>query len=64
MEHLSTDKHCEMLSANVRERNERIYEGFKLFVQLFSALVGAVVLIRLQHPPEKSRPHSSVSRML
>lgn len=33
---------------NVRERGEAMHEGFKLFVQLFSALVGAVAYIRLR----------------
>jgi len=59
MERLSTDKHCELLSANVRERSASIYEGFKLFVQLFSALVGGAVIIRLQHP--KDLPTSFVT---
>jgi hypothetical protein len=53
---LSVEKHCEMLSANVRERSASIYDGFKLFVQLFSALVGGAVVIRLY--PTKDVPSS------
>jgi len=45
---LSVEKHCEMLSANVRDRISAISDGFKLFVQLFSALVGGAVVLRLQ----------------
>jgi hypothetical protein len=37
---LSDEKHCEMLSAHVRDRAEAMRDGFELFVQLFSALVG------------------------
>lgn len=47
-EELSTDKHCEMLTAHIRDCNARITDGFKLFVQLFSAIVGAAVWLRLQ----------------
>jgi|GraSoi2013_100cm_1033763.scaffolds.fasta_scaffold19464_3 hypothetical protein len=56
---LSVEKHCEMLSANVRDRIVAIFDGFKLFVQLFSALVGGAVVLRLQYP--KGIPASFVT---
>ena|SRR5262249_54104793 len=56
---LSVEKHCEMLSANVRDRIAAMFEGFKLFVQLFSALVGGAVVLRLQYP--KGIPASFVT---
>jgi hypothetical protein len=46
---LSTDKHCELLSANIRDCNARITDGFKLFVQMFTGIVGASIWLRLQH---------------
>ena len=48
---LSTDTHCEMLVAQIRDKNVSIYDGFKLFVQLFAAIVGGSVVLRLQYGP-------------
>ena len=45
---LSSEKHCEMLSANVRHRDEAMVGGFKLFIQLYSAIVGGSLVLRLQ----------------
>jgi hypothetical protein len=61
---LSAEKHCELLSANVRERSASIYEGFKLFVQLFSALVGGAVIIRLQYPKDLPSSFATLSNGL
>jgi hypothetical protein len=47
---LSPEKHCEMLSANVRDRSEAMRGRFRLFIQLFSALVAGVIVLRV-HPP-------------
>ena len=46
---LSTDKHCEMLSNNIRDKSTAMYDGFKLFIQMFSSVVGGSVLLRLQY---------------
>jgi len=46
---LSTDKHCELLSSFVRNKSAEIHSGFKLFVQLFSGIVGGSVVLRLQY---------------
>jgi hypothetical protein len=50
---LSIEKHCEMLSAVVRDRLASISDGFKLFVQLFTALVAGVVVMRMTYAPER-----------
>ena len=46
---LSVDKHCDMLSTGVLSRVAAGFDGFKLFVQLFSALAGGAVVVRLQY---------------
>jgi hypothetical protein len=46
---LTPETHCEILSAGVRDRLASISNGFRLFVQLFSALVGGAVALRLQY---------------
>jgi hypothetical protein len=43
---LTSEKHCDMLSANVRDRAEAMRDGFKLFIQMFSALVAGAVFLR------------------
>jgi hypothetical protein len=45
---LSTDKHYEMLSHNVRHTSAGMYDSFKLFIQMFSGVVGGSVLLRTQ----------------
>jgi hypothetical protein len=44
---LSNEKHCEMLAANARVAGDAMRDGFKLFVQLFSAIVGGAIALRL-----------------
>ena len=46
---ISTDKDCELLTARLQAQETFIYGGFKLFVQMFSALVGGSVAVRLQY---------------
>lgn len=46
---LSTDAHCAMLTEHIRDRHVRIMDGFKLFVQMFSAIVAGAVTLRLQY---------------
>jgi hypothetical protein len=46
---LEPGKHCELLTQHIRDRNDHIVDGFKLFVQMFTALVGGSVAIRLQY---------------
>lgn len=58
---LSVDKHCEMITAHIRDRNTMIMDSFKLFVQMFSALVGGAVIVRLQYPgPAESFAYPAV----
>lgn len=45
---LSDDTHCTMLVDQIRDKIAHILEGFKLFVQLFSAIVAGTVTLRLQ----------------
>lgn len=45
---LTTDKHCEMLSADARDEAAEMVGGFRLFVQLYSAIVGGAVFFGLQ----------------
>ena len=45
---LDAEKHCEILSANVRDRIAHMNSGFRLFVQLFSALVGGAIALKAQ----------------
>ena len=50
MASLSVDKHCEMLMNQIRDRVAGTTEGFKLFVQMFTAVVGGAVVLHLQYP--------------
>ena len=47
-EGLTVGKHCEMLAANARHRTDSMAAWFKLFLQLYSAIVGGAVALRLQ----------------
>jgi hypothetical protein len=46
---LSPEKHCEMLSDTIRDKSAAMYDGFKLFIQMFSGVVGGSVLLRVQY---------------
>jgi hypothetical protein len=61
---LSVEKHCETLSANVRDRIPEIFDGFKLFVQLFSALVGGALVLRLQYAKDVPASFVTLSNLL
>ena len=45
---LSAEKHCEILSDNIRDKSSAMYDGFKMFIQMYSGIVGGSVLLRLQ----------------
>jgi len=45
---LSPEKHCEFLSTNVQHRTDVMMSWFKLFVQMYAAIVGGAVAVRLQ----------------
>jgi len=45
---LSVDKHCEILDTNIRDKIATIYASFRLFIQLYSAIVGGVFYFHLQ----------------
>ncbi len=45
---LSTDKHCELLDTNIRDKIATIYASFRLFIQLFSAIIGGSIALYLQ----------------
>lgn len=51
METLSVDKNCEMLTAHILNRISAVQDGFKLYVQMFSAILGGAVVLRLQYGP-------------
>jgi hypothetical protein len=51
-DNLSVDKHCELLSATLRDRSVSLRSNFRLFVQLFSALVGGSAALQLQYGPK------------
>lgn len=46
---LSIDTHCQMLAEHMREKNTHVMEGFKLFVQMYSAIIAGAVTLRLQY---------------
>jgi hypothetical protein len=46
---LSVDTHCEMLTEHIRDRNDGIMNAFKLFVQMYSLVVGGTMLLRLEY---------------
>lgn len=50
---LSVDIHCQMLSAAALMKSQATYEGFKLFVQMFSAVVAGTVFLRFDKEPSK-----------
>jgi hypothetical protein len=43
---LSTDKHCEILDLNLRDKIATIYSSFRLFVQLYAAIIGGSVWLQ------------------
>lgn len=46
---LKAEKHCEILSDHIRFKSQAMYDGFKLFVQMFSGILGGAIVIRLQY---------------
>ena len=52
---LDNDKHCEMLAANARVAADAMRDGFKTFVQMFSAIVGGSIALRLASSPEQQK---------
>jgi hypothetical protein len=44
---LSDEKHCELLAANARVAGDAMRDGFKMFVQLMSAIVGGAIALRV-----------------
>jgi hypothetical protein len=52
---LSNEEHCKLLTLQLLERLKYIMDGFKLFIQVFTALVGGAVAVRLQYG-EKTPP--------
>ena len=49
MDNISVDAHCEIINSNMRDRNAETVAIFKLFVQLFAALIGGSVIVRLNY---------------
>ena len=46
---LTRDTHCELLVDQIRDKISHILEGFKLYAQLFSAIVAGSVTLKLQY---------------
>jgi hypothetical protein len=55
---ISVDKHCELLTEHIRDQLKRISDAFRLFVQLFTGIVGGSIWLRVEHAKdlETSRP--------
>jgi hypothetical protein len=53
---LTVDQHCDMLTAHMRDCTASIMDGFKLYIQLFSALVGGARALRLQYGSAQLSP--------
>src|SRR6185295_15159586 len=56
---LSNEKHCEMLSDTIRDKSAAMNDGFKLFIQMFSSVVGGSVLLRVQYG--EKIPHAFIN---
>jgi hypothetical protein len=54
---VTDDKQYEFVSKQVRYHNEKIIGAFKLFIQLFSAIIGGTIWLSLQ-------PHITATRAL
>lgn len=46
---LNDETHCQMLSATLIDRSASLRSNFRMFIQLFSALVGGSAALRLQY---------------
>ncbi len=52
---LNPEKHCEFLTQHILARSKEITNSFRLFVQMFAALVGGAAAIRLQNSAQAPR---------
>ena len=55
---LGDNTHCALLFDQIRDKVNHIMDGFKLFVQMFSAIIAGAVTLRLQFGPELSSEFS------
>jgi hypothetical protein len=46
---LSAEKHCELLTNLCRDQSDKMYQGFRLFIQMFTAIAGGAVVAHLQY---------------
>jgi hypothetical protein len=61
---LDNDKHCEILGANARVAGDAMRDGFKMFVQLMSAIVGGAIALRLSGSSiEQSTRQTEIARL-
>jgi hypothetical protein len=49
---VSVDKEYEFVSEQIRFHVDKVYESFKLFIQLFSAIVGGSIWLSAQGSPK------------
>jgi hypothetical protein len=62
---VSDDKQYEFVSSQVQVYNQRIADAFKLFIQLFSAIVGGSVWLSIQsHIATRSARYERLSDIL
>jgi hypothetical protein len=55
---ISDEKQYEFVTSQIKLQTERIYDAFKLFVQVFSAIVGGSVWLSMQKPPTTSQNYA------
>jgi hypothetical protein len=61
---LSDEKHCELLDGNIRDKIATIFASFRLFIQLFSAIIGGSIAIFLQYPTKVPASAATLSNIL
>ncbi len=62
---VSVDKEYEFVSAQVRFHIDKIFDSFKLFIQLFSAIVGGSIWLSLQpNMVAKAHTYAAISNAL
>ena len=64
MDSLSVDKHCEILTSHMRDRISSMRGGFKNFIQMYSAIVGGVVVLSLQYRDKIPPSFETLSNIL
>ncbi len=64
MASLGVDAHCAMLTDHIRDKNAQMMDGFKHFVQLYAAILGGSVAIRLQYGADQTASYANSANLL